>query len=140
MTRRDPILLAWGGGLLLAVLVYVVGPERFLFRLLDNMHLIAWQIGELVDQLSLLTLDAVRALAIGLYATFVGLGLAVLRRGGRARGALFWVSLFFVLLAGGMLDGGPSSGRWAVAMLLAGAAALMMTMRLRLTGTAAVKH
>ena len=126
--RRDPILLAWGAGLLLAALVYLVGPDRFLFRLLDTLHVLGWRIAELIDDLSVVALDLVRAGAIGLYATFVVLALAVARRGGPSRGALVVVSLLFLALAGGS---GVPNARWTAALVLTGIGAAVMTGRLR---------
>ena len=126
--RRDPILAAWGIGLLLAVLIYLVGPDRFLFRLLDTLHLMAWRAAELIDDHSVVALDAVRAMAIGLYATFVVLALAVARRGGTARGALVVVSVLFLGLAGGS---GVTNTRWTAALVLCGVGAAVMTGRLR---------
>ena len=135
MRRRDPILLAWGLGLALAALVYLVGPDRFVFRVLDTAHVLAWRLTEAVADLSVLALDLVRALAIGLFVTFVALALAVARRGGRSRGALILVSLLFLFLAGGGgPDGASANTRWTAALLLSGLGALVMTGRLRQTG------
>ena len=135
MRRRDPVLLAWGLGLALAALVYLVGPDRFLFRLLDTAHVLAWRLSEAVADLSVLTLDLVRALAIGLFVTFVALAVAVARRGGRSRGALLLVSVLFLFLAGGGgADGASANTRWTAALLLSGMGALVMTGRLRQTG------
>lgn len=135
MRRRDPVLLAWGLGLALAALVYLVGPDRFLFRLLDTAHVLAWRLSEAVADLSVLTLDLVRALAIGLFVTFVALAIAVARRGGRSRGALLLVSVLFLFLAGGGgADGASANTRWTAALLLSGMGALVMTGRLRQTG------
>lgn len=126
--RRDPILAAWGIGLLLAALIYLVGPDRFLFRLLDTLHLMAWRFAEMIEDLSVMALDVVRALAIGLYATFVVLALAVARRGGAARAALVVVSVLFLGLAGGS---GVANTRWTAALVLCGVGAAVMTGRLR---------
>lgn len=135
MRRRDPVLLAWGLGLALAALVYLVGPDRFLFRVLDTAHVLAWRLSEAVADLSVLTLDLVRALAIGLFVTFVALAIAVARRGGRGRGALVLVSVLFLFLAGGGgPDGASANTRWTAALLLSGMGALVMTGRLRQTG------
>ncbi len=131
MKRRDPVLLAWVAGLGLAALVFVMGPERFFFRLVDTMHVVMWRVQEALEQFSIVTLDAVRALAIGLFATFVVLGVSVVRRGGRARGALFWVSALFVVLAGDLVGDGSPNARWAAALLVVGAGAAVMTGRLR---------
>src|SRR3954449_11374866 len=96
--RGDPVLVAWVLGLGLAALVYVLGPQHFLFRLLDTFHVLMWRLGEFIADLSTVALDAVRAWAIGRYATFVVLAFAVLRRGGRARGALIVVTVLFPIL------------------------------------------
>ena len=135
MRRRDPIVLAWVAGLALAALVYLVGPDRFLFRVLDTLHVLAWRLSEAVADLSVLALDMVRALAIGLFATFVALAVAVARRGGRGRGALLLVTVLFLFLAGGGgPDGTSANTRWTAALLLSGMGALVMTGRLRQAG------
>jgi len=134
MQRRDPIWLAWAVGLGLAALVYLIGPDRFVFRLVDMLHVLAWRISEAVADLSVLALDMVRALAIGLFATFAVLAVAVARRGGRGRGALLVVTLLFVILAGGGVDGAAPNTRWTAALLLSGVGALLMTGRLRQSG------
>ena len=133
MNRRDPVWLAWAAGLALAALVYVVGPDRFVFRVMDTLHVLAWRISETIEDLSALALDVVRALAIGLYATFVALAITVARRGGKSRAALLLVSVLFLLLAGGAVDAGVGApnARWTAALLLAGIGAAVMTGRLR---------
>ena len=134
MTRRDPVLVAWVAGLALAALVFLVGPDQFMFRLLDAVHVGLWRLSELFAQLSATALDAVRALAIGLFATFLALAFAVARRGGRARGALVVVTVVFLVLVG---DAAPhDQGRWIAALILSGTGAAVMTGRLRQTGLA----
>lgn len=127
--RRSPIWLAWTAGLLLAVFVYTTGPDLFMFQIVDTLHVLIFRLGEAISDLSQLSQDAIRALAIGLYATFVVLALAVIRRGGRARAALVWVSLVFIIITGTAdpIDAGP---KWTAALLLAGVAAVSMTKRL----------
>ncbi len=134
MRRRDPIVLAWVAGLALAALVYAIGPDRFLFRVLDTLHVLAWRLSEAVADLSVLALDLVRALAIGLFATFVVLAVAVAPRGGRGRGARLLVSRRLRFLAGGGAEGASPNTRWTAALLLSGMGALVMTGRLRQTG------
>jgi len=131
--RRDPVVIAWVVGLGLAALVYVIGPNQFLFRLLDTFHVLMWRLGELIADLSTVALDAVRALAIGLYATFLVLGFAVLRRGGRARGALIVVTILFLILVAHDDSVTEGRGRWTAALALAAAGAVVMTGRLRQT-------
>lgn len=134
MQRRDPVVVAWVVGLGLAALAYAVGPQHFLFRVVDWFHFAAWRLGEMVADLSRFGLDLVRALALGLFATFLILGFAVLRRGGRARGALIVVTLLFAVLVGNDDFVTDSNGRWAAALALSAAGALVMTSRLRQTG------
>lgn len=132
MTRRDPVLFAWAIGLGIAALVYVVGPDHFLFRLENALHIFAWQVAELLADLSATALDLVRALSIGLFVTFLGLAATVSRRGGRSRGAMIVVSIVFLVLVGGATAGDPA--RWLAALVLSGVAAAVMTGRLRQTG------
>jgi hypothetical protein len=131
--RRDPVLIAWVLGLALAAIVYVVGPNHFWFRLLDTFHVLMWRLGEFIADLSSMALDVVRALAIGLYATFVVLALAVLRRGGRARAALIVVTLLFLVLVAHDDMVTESNGRWMAALALSAVGAIVMTTRLRQT-------
>jgi len=131
--RRDPVLIAWAVGLGLAALVYVLGPRHFLFRVLDTFHVLMWRLGEFIADLSTVALDAVRALAIGLYATFVVLAFVVVRRGGRARAALVIISVLFAILVARDDTVTESNGRWAAALALSGFGAIVMTNRLRQT-------
>ncbi len=133
MQRRDPVMLAWALGLGLAVLAYAVGPQYFLFRVVDYVHLAAWRFGEIIGDLSLVARDVVRALAIGLYATFVVLAMTVLRRGGRAKGALIVVTLLFLVLIGQVEVATENNTRWIMALALSGFGAIVMTNRLRQT-------
>ena len=127
--RRDPVVVAWVVGLGLAALVYLVGPDQFVFRLVDGVHVLLWRIGEALHELTATALDVVRALAIGLFVTFVALSVAVLRRGGRARGALVVVGIVFWLL---VMDASPGDQtRWIAALCLSGVGAAVMTGRLR---------
>ena len=131
--RRDPVLIAWVLGLGLAALIYLVGPRHFLFQALDAFHVLMWRLGEFIADLSSVALDAVRALAIGLYATFVVLAFAVLRRGGRARGALIVITVMFLILVAHDDVVTESNGRWAAALALSAVGAVVMTGRLRQT-------
>lgn len=133
MQRRDPVLIAWVLGLGLAAIAYAVGPQYFMFRVADSFHVAMWRIGEAIGDLSLMGRDLVRALAIGLYVTFVVLALAVIRRGGRGKAALAWVSLLFLFLIGGIELTTESDTRWVLALAVAGGGAVTMTQRLRQT-------
>lgn len=132
MTRRDPVMFAWVAGLSLAALIYALGPDRVMFRIEDTLHVVLWRLGEIVADLSATALDVVRALSIGLFATFLALSVAVARRGGRARMAGVVVTLLFVGLVEGAAPG--DQARWTAALVLSAVAASVMTGRLRQTG------
>lgn len=134
MPRRDPVVIAWVAGLALAALVYFVGPDNFLFRMQDSLQMLAWRISEAIADLSIAALDLVRALAIGLYATFLVLAVLVARRGGRARFSAVVVSIVFFVLAEGA--GAGQQARWTAALILSGVGAAVMSGRLRQTGVA----
>lgn len=135
MSRRDPVLIAWAAGLGLAALVFVVGPDQFLFRLFDTLHVFWWRVAEALAQLSATALDVVRALSIGLFVTFLALAVAVMRRGGRAKLAIIVVTLLYFLLVGDAAPGDQS--RWLAALVLSGVGASIMTGRLRQAGAKA---
>lgn len=133
MQRRDPVLIAWVVGLLLAALAYWIGPQYFMFRVVDSFHVALWRIGETIGDLSLMGRDLVRAMAIGIYATFVVLAIGVIRRGGSGKAALFWVTVLFLFLIGGIEMTTESNSRWVLALAVAGVGAVTMTQRLRQT-------
>jgi len=132
MTRRDPVVVAWVVGLGLAALVFLVGPDQFLFRIADALHVGLWRLGEALEQLSATAVDVVRALSIGLFVTFMGLALAVMRRGGRARMAIVVVGVLYFILVGDAGSGDQT--RWLAALVLSATAASVMTGRLRQAG------
>ncbi len=132
--RRDPVALVWIGGLALAAVLYVVGTDRFWFQILNTLHLVGYWVGEIIADLSGLTIELVRALALGVFATFVALCWLAARRGAAARGIGLLVALLFLVLAGGG-DYGAGSARWAGALLVAGLGAAVMTRRLRTAGS-----
>jgi hypothetical protein len=125
------IAVIWIAGIVLAVLVYAVGPEQFVFASFDLFER-AWSgVQDLLRNLSIAAFDLVRALAIGLYFVFVALAVLAIRRGGRGWAALIVVSLVFL----GLVWHDPGRGfgsrtRWGAALVLAGVGALGMTRRL----------
>ncbi len=135
MLRRDPVTIAWAAGLALAALIYFVGPDNFMFRFQDTLHVLAWRISEAIANLSVAALDAVRALAIGLFVTFLALSVAVARRGGRSRFAAAVVIIVFLMLVEGAAAG--EQARWTAALILSGLGAAVMSGRLRHAGVPA---
>lgn len=138
--RRDPVALVWIGGLALAAVLYLVGTDRFWFQILNTLHLAGYWVGEIIADLSGLTVELVRALALGVFATFVALCWLVARRGAAVRGTGLLVALLFLVLAGSGGDGisdGAGGARWAGALLVAGFGAAVMTRRFRTIGAVA---
>jgi hypothetical protein len=130
-SRPDPIALVWIGGIVLAVLAFVMGPTHLVSEALDALQRAAWYVDDLVRSLGDITINLERAVAIGLYGTFLGLSLLALHRGAPALGGLIVVSIVFLLLVWGAE--GPGAGanlRWAAALVLAALAALSITRRL----------
>lgn len=129
--RPDPIALVWVGALALAVLAYLVGPERFVSHGLEWASNLGAALDALAQRFTLVTLDIMRAAAIGCYGAYVALSLLVLRRGGPAIGGLVVVTIIFVLLVWGAEGDAPgTNARWTAALIVAVLAALGATRRL----------
>jgi hypothetical protein len=127
--HRNTVILIWAGGILVALLAYAAGPGALLNMALDWLAAGIAAVQRLIGELSSFGSDVVRALAVGLFVTFVALAVLAIRQGGRGRMALFTVSSVFLLL---LRDGaGASNGRWVAAFALAGVGALVMTTRVR---------
>ncbi|HEY0418301.1 MAG TPA: hypothetical protein VGC80_02165 [Acetobacteraceae bacterium] len=129
METRNTIALIWIIGLLVALAAYLVGPENLVGFTLDAIDQIFFLVGSFVRELSRVSIAVIRALAVGLFVTFVALAILGIRRGRRVQGALVVVSALFLWL---IWDGYyASNGRWTAAFILAAIAALSMTNRLR---------
>jgi len=128
---RNTIAVIWGAGIVLALIVYVTGPDRFVFAAFDLIQRAWWGVQDALLNFSIAAFDLVRALAIGLYFVFVALAILTIRRGGHGRGALIAVSLvFFCLIWRSPGEGFGAHTRWMTALLLTAVSALSMTRRL----------
>jgi hypothetical protein len=128
--RKNPVAAIWFIGILVAVAAYLADPGHLLAAALDMLAAGFAAIDQMVRSLSLFGNNVIRALAIGLFVTFVALAVLAIRQGHRGRMALVFVSAVFLLL---VRDGGDgvSNGRWVAAFALAAVAALVMTDRIR---------
>ena len=127
--HRNTIMLIWIGGILVALIAYAADPGALINTALDALAAGIAAIQRLVANLSALGSGIIRALAVGLFVTFVAMAVLAIRQGGKGRMALFTVSAVFVLL---LREGnGASNGRWVAAFALAAAGALVMTARVR---------
>ena len=128
---RNTITFIWAIGIVLALFVYVTGPDRFVFAAFDLIERTWWGLQDALRNISIAAFDLVRAAAIGLYFVFVALSVLAIRQGGRGRATLIAVSLVFLGLV--WQSAGDSFGahtRWMAALLLNTVGALTMTRRL----------
>lgn len=128
---RNAITLVWVAGIVLALFVYVTGPDRFVVAAFEVVQNAWWAMQEALRNISIAAFDLVRALTIGLFFVFLALCILAIRQDGRGRGALVVVSLvFFGLVWQSSGDSLFAHTRWMVALLLVALGALTMTRRL----------
>ena len=125
---RKTIGLIWLGGIVLMAVLYLIGPQDFIRACEALLSRLWWYLGDLIEALTERAFDAVRAAAIALYVVFVVLAVLARRRGLRTGGALFIVSVLFVLLV--ETHWYESGTKWFSALVLAGVGAAVMTARL----------
>jgi hypothetical protein len=129
--RRESLAVIWVGGLILAVLIYVVGPDRFLDTVLNALDALDFGFRTLIQTLGMQIYGVVRALAIALYVVFVVLALLASSRGRHGIGAIIVVTLLFAMLVWRPYAYDPAPpGRWIVAFALMLVSAIIMTQRL----------
>lgn len=129
--RRDHILLIWIGGLVLAVLLYLIGPDRFFAVVWAIVDIIDIFIRDRVAELGMQTYGVVRALAIAIYLVFAVLAVLAARRGHRGLWALTVVTAACMVLIWRPFDIYPAPfGRWLTALILVVIGAVVMTRRL----------
>jgi len=132
--NKNPIAAVWLVGAAAALGIYLLGSDWLLLTLTGLAEALSVLLDDLVRQLSMLTAGLLRALAVGLFVTFIGLCLLAVRAGHRGRLALVVVSAGFFWLVG---SGYVSRADWVLALVLAACGAVVMTMRL-MQGTPSV--
>jgi hypothetical protein len=129
--QRSTIGLIWIGGLVLAALFYVIGPDRFLDQCIVALDALNEAIHTLVISLGAQAYDVVHALALALLVVFVALGLLAARRGLGGGWMMIVIPVLFLFLVWRPFAYGPTPiGRWLVALVLALFGAVSMTRRL----------
>lgn len=129
--RREQVLMIWVGGFVLAVALYMVGPDRFIDACLDLFDTIDATLRDLVAQLGVRTYGVVRAFAIAIYVVFAVLCVLASRRGHAGFWPLIVVTAAFFMLTGHPFTIYPAPlSRWIVALALVVVAAVIMTQRL----------
>jgi hypothetical protein len=129
--RREGILAIWIGGFVLAVLLYLIGPDRFwdvCMVLIDQVEAV---FRNLLISLGAQTYGVIRALAIAMYVVFAVLAVLASQRGMRGIGALMVVTVAFLVLVWRPYTYYPAPiGRWMAALILVIVGAVVMTQRL----------
>ena len=129
--RREHILLIWIGGLVLAMLLYLIGPDQF--------FAVVWTVTDIIDgvtrdwvaKIGMQSYGVVRALAIAIYFVFALLAILAARRGHRGLWALTVVSVACMVLVWRPFALYPAPfGRWLTMLILVGVGAAVMTKRL----------
>ena len=129
--RREPILLIWIGGLVLAALIYVAGPDQFFSAVINFLNSIEDFVRQIGATLGAQAYGVIRALAIAFYFVFAVLSFLSSQRHHRGIGALIAVSIVFLLLVWRPYADDPAPmGRWLAALIVVFAGSVVMTQRL----------
>ena len=129
--RRESILLIWIGGIVLAVALYLIGPDRFLDALLNVFDTIDMAFHNLAFVLGAQAYGVVRALALAIYVVFAVLAVLASQRGHRGFWPLIIVSVLFLMLVWRPYeDGFVPISRWCAALLMVLVGAVLMSQRL----------
>jgi hypothetical protein len=118
----------WAGGVVLMILIYLFGPQHFLTVVEQAISDSLRWVSDLIDTFMQRAFELVRAAAIALYVVFLVLGVLSMSRGVRAGGALFVVSVVFLLLV--RTDWYEPGTKWLAALVLTAVAAAVQTQRL----------
>jgi len=125
------ITMIWIGGGVLALLVYLAGPDTFLSGIWGVLDGIEAGFHALLAFLGAQAFDVVRAAAIAIYIVFLVLGGIAIHRGVKAVAAMIAVTLGFVILVWRPDQAAyVSSTRWLAALTLAIIGAVVLTQRL----------
>jgi hypothetical protein len=123
--------MIWAGGLVLAVALYLIGPDRFLDACLDLIDGFDDAFRSLVARLGAQAYGVIRASAIAIYVVFAVLAFMASNRGHRGMGALVVVTAVFLIFVWRPYDLYPAPiSRWIAALVLAGVGAVVMSQRL----------
>ena len=130
MTRLT-ILMIWIGGAVLAIALYLTGPDRFLAACLDLIDLADAAFHNVLFALGTQVANVVRAAAIAVYVVFVVLAVMAAWRGLGGGWALLVVTIAVLLLVWRPDAYYPAPiGRWFTVLVLAAVGATVMTRRL----------
>lgn len=123
---RNTVALVWLGGAVLAVLVYATGPGHVIAAAIAGIEHAVWEFQRWLGFVAFQSFDLIRAVAIGLFAVFLALGMIAGQRG--RGGGMVGVTVLFLALVG--FGGYNSRFCWLAALIIAAFGALSMTRRL----------
>src|ERR1700740_450229 len=123
--------MIWAGGFVLAVALYLIGPDRFFDASLDAIDAITTTFHDLLAALGAKTYGLIRACAIAGYAVCAGLAILASQRGQRGIGALAVITAVTLVLVWRPYSLYPAPlPRWLVVLALVLTGAVAMTRRL----------
>ena len=129
--QRQTIGIIWIGGLVLAVLLYLVGPDSFVAACIDLLSRLDDAFHAFLSFLGTQAFNVVRAGAIAIFIVFLVLAFLAASRGLRSGWALVIVPITFLILVWGPSHSLSSSiSRWFAALLLVIIGGAVMTQRL----------
>lgn len=123
---RNTVALVWLGGAVLALLVYATGPGHVIAAAIAGIEHAVWEFQRWLGFVAFQSFDLIRAVAIGLFAVFIVLGILAGQRG--RGGGMVGVTVLFLALVG--FGGYDSRFCWLAALIIAAFGALSMTRRL----------
>ncbi|MEA2745416.1 MAG: hypothetical protein QOF90_467 [Acetobacteraceae bacterium] len=126
--------MIWIGGFVLAVALYLIGPDRFFDVCVAVIDRIDAVFRNLVAELGAQTYGVIRACAIAIYFVFALLAFLASQRGRRGFWALIVVTGLFMILVWRPYALYPAPiSRWIAALVLVVVGAVVMTQRLTMT-------
>jgi hypothetical protein len=129
--RRETILVIWAGGVVLAVALYMVGPDRFLDACLTFFDAIDEAFRNLALILGAQAYAVVRAVTIAFYFVFAVLALIAAHRGLHGVWALIVVTAALMILVWRPYIGGTAPiSHWLASLIIILVGGTVMTQRL----------
>ncbi len=129
--QRQTVGIIWIGGLVLALVLYLIGPDSFVTACLDLLAALDDAFHAFLSFLGTQAFNVVRAAAIAIFIVFLVLAFMAASKGLRAGWALVIVPITFLMLVWGPTSAMTGSiSRWFAALVLVIIGGGVMTQRL----------
>ena len=129
--QRQTVGIIWIGGLVLALVLYLIGPDSFVTACLDLLAALDDAFHAFLSFLGTQAFNVVRAAAIAIFIVFLVLAFLAASKGLRAGWALVIVPITFLMLVWGPTSAMTGSiSRWFAALVLVIISGGVMTQRL----------